>query len=142
MRTLVAMLAFFGVIAAVNLAGRHPPAAAQDKAGTVKWEYGMLGTGATFGGKAAPFGGDRPAALAGRFTWTTGTEDISAETWKDLAEKLKVEVKDKDAQLRTIRVAVLNHLGARGWEMVAESGSGPAPSYTFKRRVPWPVPVG
>lgn len=99
------------------------PATAQEKQAPVKWEYGTITI---------------PIAVRtgtpGGYAWTTGREYVAGDNWKDLAEKLKVELKDKDAPTAKIRVQVLNHLGAQGWELVSHSETNP--SFTFKRRVP------
>lgn len=72
---------------------------------------------------------------SGRYAWMTGSEDVIGDDWKDLAEKLKVELKDKDVRSAKIRVLVLNHLGAQGWELVSQSETTVQVS-TFKRRLP------
>lgn len=71
--------------------------------------------------------------------WTTGSGNITAKSWTELAEKLKAPVK-KDAEWSLKKVHVLNAIGADGWELVRQEGStvtsGQTAAWTFKRRVP------
>ena len=124
MRVFFVMVAFLGGSAAIQMTASQP-VLAQEKPASVKWEYGTLTIPVGLKGTPPP----------GRYTWTTGTDDIAGDNWKDLAEKLKVELKDKDAPTSKVRILVLNHLGRQGWELVSHS-EPPIQNYTFKRRVP------
>ncbi len=100
------------------------PAPAPGKPEVVKWEYGRLQHSA------------RSCA------WTLAGEEVLADTDAELAEKLKVAIPDK-ATPSMIKVAIFNHLGNQGWEMVSvDRATGPGATartaseyYTFKRRV-------
>jgi hypothetical protein len=83
-----------------------------------KWEYGFL-------------------LFEGRH-WATGTEEVTARDWKQLAEKLKAVIPEKGSD-EMIKCAVLNHLGSQGWELVAIDRMGAQNGigiYNFKRRTP------
>lgn len=92
----------------------------------VKWEHGVL---------TLPVGLKSPPALV-RYTWMTAREDVVGDGWKDLAQKMKLDLKDTDVPIVKLRLLFLDHLGGQGWELVTQQGEGATLSYTFKRRVP------
>lgn len=122
-RRLSTLLAAGGLLAAgvLWLAPHHPPASAGQgpAAPAVKWEYGLLE------------GHNQPV-------WTAGDTTIYAKDWKDLADRAKLTI----AGERVTKGAVLNALGAQGWELVSHAATVRTPPaaesqyYTFKRRVP------
>jgi hypothetical protein len=90
------------ILLAIWLAGSlTPPQAAGQEPKKAKWEYckftiiGNKGTNKV------------------RWTLTTGKEKVEAASLKDLGEKLKM----KDSP--TVNLAVLDHLGEDGWELVS-----------------------
>jgi hypothetical protein len=102
----------------------------------VRWEYAELQTRS--GLRAFPKDGDElPAARTLR--WTTGTAEVEAKDWLDLAEKLKATGVKKDGTVTQQRIALLNYLGSEGWELVSHTG-GTTPTgagmWLFKRRAP------
>jgi hypothetical protein len=102
---------------------RQPPAAGEEPAkATGKWEYCSI------------FGDFR-----GKCGWSKGDGEIVVDSWKELAQKMDVTVKEKDPSDRSIRLAIFNHLGAQGWELVSHSamveGVTYAETFTFKRQV-------
>lgn len=96
-----------------------PAVADEPKKADVKWEYATISTGG------------RVNVLL-----VTGAEEVEAESWANLTEKLKLTAKGKAYQ-----VAVLDHLGSQGWELVSHAissgeyrAAGTSHYYTFKRR--------
>jgi hypothetical protein len=89
---------------------------------TVKWEY------------CSVFGDHR-----GKCGWSKGDAEIFVDSWKALAQKMDVTLKEKDPSDRSIRLAIFNHLGAQGWELVSHStmvsDATYAETFMFKRRV-------
>jgi hypothetical protein len=87
----------------------------------VKWEYCTLSNDQT-----------------GACGYNDGKDAIGADDWKDLAKKLKVPLKEGEENQHTIRLVVLNFLGAQGWELVSHSGMVMNATYVetfaFKRR--------
>ena len=82
-----------------------------------RWEYATISTG----GRA-------------NVHLVTSTEDVSADSWANLAEKLKLTPNGTAYQ-----VAVFDYLGGKGWELATHAATAtdnrPANnSYTFKRR--------
>jgi hypothetical protein len=109
------------LIALAALALPLAPRAVADepKKAEVRWEYATIVTGGRVNVRL-----------------TTGAEEVEAESWANLAEKLKLTPKGTAYQ-----VAVLDHLGGQGWELVSHAAStgeykagGTSHSYTFKRR--------
>ncbi len=102
-------------------------ALADDK--PVKWEYAELShrSGPVVKGK-----GDNEATTVEYVTtirWTTGSDDMSAKAWDEMAEKLKVQLK-KESSVTSQKIQVLNALGASGWELVDQQATTPtAPGF-------------
>ena len=83
----------------------------------VRWEYATLSTG----GRA-------------NVHLLSSADDVTAESWSNLAQKLKLTPKGTAYQ-----IAIFDHLGSQGWELVTQTATAvdnrPAnQSYTFKRR--------
>jgi hypothetical protein len=102
---------------------RQLPAAGEEPAKvTVKWEY------------CSVFGDHR-----GKCGWSKGDEELFVDSWKALAAKMDVKLKEKDPSDRSIRLAIFNHLGAQGWELVSHSAivsdATYAETFMFKRQV-------
>lgn len=125
----VVVVAALGLVAAVCWYVQAQPRAAGEQPAkpVTKWEYATL------------YHGNQPI-------WTTPAEELYAQTWQELAERMKVTIpKAKDAGSGTVRATILNHLGSQGWELVSHSATvaglpGGAMSKTdtwvFKRPVP------
>lgn len=118
--------------AALLFRPEQPRAVAQEptKAGS-KWEYATI----------AHYGNGKLVAFL------KPNEELRAETWQDLAGKMKVPLSSTTGPgFPDLRVALLNHLGGQGWELVSHSivpqpGAPGTPVghyelYTFKRRAP------
>ncbi|MBX9578799.1 MAG: hypothetical protein K2X87_00685 [Gemmataceae bacterium] len=114
------------VAVAAFAASRWPQPAAADppQAKPVdKWEYATLD--------------------AERHTWSEAGRTVVASAWRHLAQQLNVTPEPKiDDHNEQHRLAVLNHLGSKGWELVTHAMTPDADRrrgssvYTFKRRVP------
>ena len=80
-----------------------------------------------------------PAAVNMTIRWSTQDEEIMAESWEQLAEKLKAPASKKEGTANVHKLRVLNRLGADGWEMAEHTGTdgtaGTA-NWVFKRRLP------
>ena len=101
---------------------RQPQAAGEEPArATVKWEY------------CSVFGDHR-----GKCGWSKSDGEVFVDSWKALAQKMDVKLKEKDPSDRSIRLAIFNHLGAQGWELVSHSAmvsdATYAETFMFKRR--------
>jgi hypothetical protein len=135
-------LVSFAVIAA--LAGGSSGSAAPalgDKPG--KWEYAELHVQRTVNAiRILPAPGVAPAAPAPvnlTIRWATLDEEVTAESWEQLAEKLKAPPAKKDGGPNVHKLRVLNRLGADGWEMAEHTGTDGLTStanWVFKRRLP------
>lgn len=119
------VFAAVGVVVVCRLAAvAQPPrpAAAAQPEKVVKWEYCSV-----------------QGSSKGQCKWLMRDRIVDTENWKELAAKLNVEGKKKDAE-GSSRLAVFNHLGADGWEMVSQSAMVAGASYVeewiFKRRIP------
>jgi hypothetical protein len=110
-------------------------ALADDK--PVKWEYAQLSyrtNPARLGGKDTDDKEVPPAPPVLAIHWTTGSDDLTAMGWVELAEKLKATIK-KDAGLDSQKIQVLNALGENGWELV-DVQSPPAPAAAARTGAP------
>jgi hypothetical protein len=109
-----------------------------DKPG--KWEYAELKMSRSLAGPAARANAAvRPAAPATTVAWATLDGETEAETWEELASKLKAPPLKKDGTPTMQKLRVLNYLGTEGWEIVDHVGGDGvtgAASWTLKRRVP------
>ena len=87
-----------------------------------KWEYCCV------------FGAD-----GGNVMWSKGDGELVVDSWKALAQKMHVRLKEKAPSDRSIRMAIFNHLGAQGWELVSHSALVERGTYIeicmFKRQV-------
>lgn len=117
-----------------------------------KWEYAELKLMRSFAGGVAiapiaPGGAGAvlpPAANRAQpktaVTWATLDGETEAETWEELANKIKAPSLTKEGGSATMqKLRVLNFLGAEGWEIVDHSGGDGVTtngSWTLKRRVP------
>src|SRR5262245_46331878 len=131
-------------VALFLIAGPAPAAPALgDK--PVRYEYAELKYTRVFRAPAPP-GGGPPKGVAGPAVpqvyvkWITADEEIDADEWDDLANKLKAPAPKKDGGSATQhKLRVLNRLSADGWELIEHTGSdgttGTA-NWTFKRRAP------
>lgn len=99
----------------------------------VKWEYAELTYRNTPGRPAMKDadGKEVPATEPGlTIHLTTGTDDLTATGWSDLAEKLKATLK-KDSGVESQKIQVLNALGAKGWELVDVQAVPAVPAMRF-----------
>jgi hypothetical protein len=100
---------------------------AQQPAQAAKWEYAELAYRVTPG---RPAGRDKdgnevpPGQGAVTIRWTTGAEEVTVKGWDELAEKLKLQVK-QDASASQHKIQVMNALGSSGWEVVSQESSAP-----------------
>jgi hypothetical protein len=134
----------FAVAAALvgGSAGRAAPALG-DKA--ARWEYAELHVQRPVNAIRILPGGAAPAVPAPAapanmtIRWSTQDEEITAESWEQLADKLKAPASKKDGTPNVHKLRVLNRLGADGWEMAEHTGTdgttGTA-NWVFKRRLP------
>ena len=80
-----------------------------------------------------------PAVATVTVRWATAEEEVQAESWEQLAEKLKAPAPKKEPTPTVHKLRVLNRLGADGWEIAEHTGTdgttGTA-TWVFKRRVP------
>jgi hypothetical protein len=102
-----------------------------------RWEYAELQAKST--ARAFQREGDEVPVARPALRWTTGTAEVEAKDWLDLAEKLKATGVKKDGTVTQQRIALLNYLGSEGWELVSHTG-GTTPTgagmWLFKRRAP------
>lgn len=99
-----------------------PRATGEQAKAAPKWEYAMLQVG------------NQPV-------WITAEGSLYARDWADLAGRLKVPNKPKDANGEVAKVIVLNYLASQGWELVTHAVSPrdhnlESHHYTFKRQAP------
>jgi hypothetical protein len=119
-------LVFAGLVVGAGgvwLGDRVEPAAADEAAKpAARWEYVMLGE-------------DHKKA-----SYLAAAGSVEAKSWAELARALKVEVKGATPDPATVRAQVLNHFGARGWELAGQSAMANDSSYaihfTLRRRLP------
>jgi hypothetical protein len=115
---LAGSLYVLGAHSAVPARGDEPEAAKTSG----KWEYCTLS-------------GDHKGAC----TWNTGATGMDAESWRELAVKMKAPMPDEKLTDRSHRTAVMNFLGGQGWELVGESsvvsGESFVETFTFKRKL-------
>ena len=110
-----------------------------------RWEYAELHVQRTLAvrpllpGAVAPAPVAPAAAATLAIRWSTLDEEITAESWEQLAEKLKAPASKKEGTPNVHKLRVLNRLGADGWEMAEHTGTdgtaGTA-NWVFKRRLP------
>jgi hypothetical protein len=109
-----------------------------------RWEYAELHVQRPVAPlRLAPGGAvaNPPPAPAPALTlrWSTGDEEIQADSWEQLAEKLKAPASKKEPTPTVHKLRVLNRLGADGWEIAEHTGTdgtvGTA-TWVFKRRIP------
>ena len=102
-----------------------------------RWEYAELQSKSTL--RAFQKDGEEAPPARPTVRWTTATAEVEAKDWPDLAEKLKATGVKKEGTLTQQRIALLNHLGSEGWELVSHTG-GTTPTaagtWLFKRRAP------
>src|SRR5947209_1482511 len=111
-----------GLLVAVVLASGSPGAAAPalgDKAS--RWEYAELHVQRAVAairivppGGAAPAPVPAPAAPATTVRWATADEEVQADGWEQLAEKLKAPAPKKEGTPTVHKLRVFNRLGADG----------------------------
>jgi hypothetical protein len=100
-----------------------PAARAQDAPRpAVRWEYCSISDDQT-----------------GKCAFTSAREAAAADSFKELAQKLKVPLKDGEENDWTIRVALFDFLGGQGWELASHSGMSSntafLETFVFKRRL-------
>jgi hypothetical protein len=140
MRNLI--LVAVAVVLVASSGGTAAPALG-DKA--PRWEYAELNvqrTGVVIRPLPLAPGGAAPAAPAAvnlTIRWSTQDDEVTAESWEQLAEKLKAPASRKEGTPNVHKLRVLNRLGADGWEMAEHTGTdgtaGTA-NWVFKRRLP------
>ena len=135
-------LALFAVTAALvgGSSGSAAPALGEKAA---RWEYAELHVQRSVNAiRILPAPGAAPAAPAPvnlTFRWSTADEEITAESWEQLAEKLKASPSRKEGTPNVHKMRVLNRLGADGWERAEHTGTDGTTSTAngvFKRRLP------
>jgi hypothetical protein len=126
----VAAGAFGAALAAAVMAAPAPAGKASDR-----WEYAE----AQFRGIPKGFG-ERVQQYTAH--WVTAEGDVKADTWKDLAEKLKAPAAKKAATEESHRLRVFNRLAADGWEFVGDrpghrskAGELETEAWLFRRKV-------
>ena len=99
---------------------RRGTAREPDKA-TPKWEYCSI--------VASPL----------KYDWVKADGVVHSDSWRDLAEKMDVKIKEKNPDKRSIQMAIFDRLGSQGWELVSHAVMEKGGSYEqvslFKRRV-------
>ena len=133
-------------LAAVVLVGGPVTAAPAlgDKPG--RWEYAELHVQRTVAAlriPLAPAGGANPAPApavpATTVRWATADEEVQADGWEQLAEKLKAPAPKKEGTPTVHKLRVFNRLGADEWELAEHTGTdgttGTA-TWVFRRRLP------
>jgi hypothetical protein len=100
------LLAFAAIVVVYFWAVGHqaPSISAAEPEKAAKWEYCSVI-------------GDHKERCA----WSKSDRAVTAESWKELADKLEVKFKDKDRGQQGVRMAILDRLGADGWELVSHS---------------------
>jgi hypothetical protein len=70
--------------------------------------------------------------------WATGDEEIQAESWDDLARKLKAAEPKREATATVHKMRVLNRLSADGWEIVERPvlEAGGTGTWQYRRKLP------
>ena len=110
------------------------------------WEYAELHVQPAAGPPRpiapALAGGGNPMPVAPApvtVRWATGDEDVRADGWGQLAEKLKAPAPKGEATPTVHKLRVFNRLGADGWELAQHTGTdgmvGTA-TWIFRRRRP------
>ena len=135
-------LLLFAVLAAL-VGGSSASAAPALGDKPAKWEYAELHVQRSLNAvRILPAPGVAPAAPAPvnlTIRWATLDEEVTAESWEQLADKLKAPAPKKEATPNAHKLRVLNRLGADGWEMAEHTGTdgltGTA-NWVFKRRLP------
>ena len=130
-------------VAAALVAGSSGTAAPALGEKAPRWEYAELHVQRNLNAvRILPAPGAAPAAPAPvnlTLRWSTLDEEVTAESWEQLAEKLKAPASRKDGTPNVHKLRVLNRLGADGWEMAEHTGTdgttGTA-NWVFKRRLP------
>ncbi|MBM4067638.1 MAG: hypothetical protein FJ271_01650 [Planctomycetes bacterium] len=68
----------------------------------------------------------------------TARENTRADSWDDLARKLKVPVKGDNLSKQSVRLAIFDFLGSQGWELATHTtftmNGAFVSAKTFKRR--------
>jgi hypothetical protein len=117
-----------GLLAAAALAASllpapwSDPARAQDAKASVRWEYCELA-------------GDH----TGKCVLASAKETTRAESWEDLAKKLKAPLKGDNLSDQSVRLAIFDYLGSQGWELATHTtftmNGAFVSAKTFKRRM-------
>lgn len=98
-----------------------------------KWEYAEL-TSRVTPGRPARFDPDGvqieavPATVTLR--WITNEGEIDAKGWDELADKLKIKGFKKEGSTALQKIRMLNLLGGEGWELLEQTSTSPATSFT------------
>jgi len=134
-------LALLATVAAVEGSSSGAPALG-DK--PPRWEYAELHVqrSAVVRPLPLPAGGAAANPLPAptvTVRWATGEEEVQAESWEQLAEKLKAPAAKKEGTATVHKLRVFNRLGADGWEVAEHTGTdgtvGTA-TWLLKRRLP------
>jgi hypothetical protein len=115
----IAVAASFVALSVSSERSSAVPAPGPEKEKHAKWEYGILTTNRGY-------------------NWNGPEGEVTARSWKELAEKLKAAVTVEKPNDLVLHAAVLNHLGKQGWELVSHSdgvGEFPIRTTVFKRRI-------
>jgi hypothetical protein len=134
------VLAMFAAVALIGGSSRGAPALG-DK--PPRWEYAELHVQRSVVLRPLPAPGGAAANPAPAPTvivrWATGDDEVQADSWEQLAEKLKAPAAKKEGTPTVHKLRVFNRLGADDWEVVDHTGTdgtvGTA-TWLFKRRQP------
>ena len=91
-----------------------------------KWEYAELSYRTSPGrpGGVDANGNEIPATPATvTIKLISGTSEVDAKSWAELAEKLKAPSFKKDGSAAFLKIQFLNFLGSEGWELMEQTGS-------------------
>lgn len=125
-RIVVASMVLLAALVAVALSTPfwfpdHVRAQDAGKAG-IRWEYCELA-------------GDH----TGKCVFATPKETTRAESWEDLAKKLKVPLKGDNLSDQSVRLGIFDFLGNQGWELATHTtftmNGAFVSAKTFKRRL-------
>jgi hypothetical protein len=80
-----------------------------------------------------------PAVTKVAIVWTTSEEEVKAEGWENLADKLKAPAPKKEGSETVHKLRVLDRLGSDGWEVTEHTEKqdfAATAVWRFKRRLP------
>jgi hypothetical protein len=116
-------------------AGGGGPGAGGAAGGPGAGGAGAAGQGGGAAGRGGRGFGGRARATRSVIRWITSDGQVEGETWQELAKKMKIPAGNKKLAEAVYKVNVLNHLGAKGWELVGIQKELNGDSWTFKRKL-------